>query len=234
MDEKETDGSGVRKSVTDIWCRKQNYVNYSPFDTLENYRIKIEEAGSKKWIGENEQKALLRAVKKFGSTRDYAIVLMLLWSGLRVSELVNLDVEDMTLGHGVGEIRVREGKGCKARDIPFTNREARKAVEHYLDEHRPSNMGDALFLGQRGRFGDKGIRKMLDKYTKYDDRLADVSPHALRHCYGKRLADSGVKLTEIQLLMGHSSIEMASIYLTPDKTDLQRASLKTDGEFLVE
>ncbi len=123
-------------------------------------------------------------------------------------------------------------KGCKAREIPFTNRDARKALEHYLEEHRPADKGDALFLGQRGSFGDKGIRKMLNKYTKYDGRLADVSPHTLRHCYGKRLADSGVKLTEIQLLMGHSSIEMAAIYLTPDKSDLQRASLKADGEFL--
>ena len=107
-------------------------------------------------------------------------------------------------------------------------------LEHYLEEHRSSGKGNALFLGQRGGFGDKGIRKMLDKYTKYDERLADVSPHTLRHCYGKRLADSGVKLTEIQLLMGHSSIEMAVIYLTPDKADLQRASLKADGKSLAE
>ncbi|MEM7130238.1 MAG: tyrosine-type recombinase/integrase [Chloroflexota bacterium] len=212
-----------------IWCRRTNRIEFSPFETLDNYRIKVEEAGQQKWIGETEQKALLRSVQKHGNKRDYAIIMMFLWSGLRVSELVSLDLDDVMFGHGTGEIRVRDGKGCKARDIPFTNRDARKALELYLDE-RPTDTGDALFIGQRGRFGDKGIRKMVSKYTKYDERLSGVSPHTLRHCYGKRLAKSKVELTEIQLLMGHSNIEMATIYLTPDKADLRRASLQADGD----
>ncbi len=99
----------VRQFFT--WCRKTDLVEYSPFETLDNYRIKIEEAGKQKWISEVEQKALLRATKKHGSARDNAIIMMLLWSGLRVSEFVSLEVDDVTLGHGVGEIRVRNGKG---------------------------------------------------------------------------------------------------------------------------
>ncbi|TPG69291.1 hypothetical protein EEL31_12675 [Brevibacillus laterosporus] len=94
----------------------------------------------------NEYNKLMREIERTGNKRDFAIVVTLLYTGLRVSELVNLDQSDVESSERKGERTVRTGKGNKERTIPL-NAEVRRAINRYIEERSDSN--DALFLSNR-------------------------------------------------------------------------------------
>ena len=79
-----------------------------------------------------------------------------------------------------------------------------------------------LFLGQRGeRLKPSGIRYLVERYA-YDARLEAVTPHTLRHTFGKNLVDAGVPLDRVASLLGHESVDTTRIYTTPSEQDLQQ------------
>ena len=82
--------------------------------------------------------------------------------------------------------------------------------------------GDRLFTGQRGNpLQPSGIYYLIKRYA-YDARLEDVTPHTLRHTFGKNLVDAGVPLDRVAQLLGHESVDTTRIYTTPSEQDLQR------------
>ena len=115
---------------------------------------------------------------------------------------------------------VRGGKGNKFRQVPL-NVDARKAIQAYL-EKRPEVGGDYFSVGQRGGpLRPSGIYYLVRRYA-YHARLEEVTPHTLRHTFGKNLVDAGVSLDRVAQLLGHESVDTTRIYTTPSEQDPQR------------
>lgn len=147
--------------------------------------------------------------------------MLMLHTGLRISEVSNLRIGDISISPRKGEIIVRSGKGEKFRTVPL-NLNVRNTLKTYLSV-RPSVDHDYLFVGQKGeRLRPAGIYYLVKKYG-YGARIGDVSPHTLRHTFGKNLVDAGVPLDRVATLLGHSSLNTTRIYTVPSRADLQEA-----------
>jgi integrase/recombinase XerC len=146
--------------------------------------------------------------------RDRAILEMLYSTGMRVSELVALDVADVDLGSNV--VRV-QGKGKKQRVIPV-GPGAVKAVIHYLDLRRSGAQAGkpdvaALFINKHGqRLSTRSVRRKLDKYLLEAGLDLSVSPHTLRHSFATHMLRRGADLRSVQQLLGHQSLSTTQIY----------------------
>ncbi len=145
--------------------------------------------------------------------RDRAIMETLYSSGLRVSELVGLNVDDLDFFSAL--VRVR-GKGKKERIVPM-GQPALKAVQDY-NQARPPRTRDhglkkPLFLNRSGgRLTDRSIRRMLLKYGRTTALKKDVSPHMLRHSFATHMLDKGADLRSVQELLGHENLSTTQIY----------------------
>jgi integrase/recombinase XerC len=154
--------------------------------------------------------------------RDRAAMELLYGAGLRVGELVALDLGDVQLGQRV--VRVR-GKGRKERLIPF-GRPAAKSLEAYLPERARwrrsvTDRGEPLFVNQRGgRLSDRSIRRQLDRAVRHTADLNHLHPHALRHAFATHLLEAGMDLRAIQELLGHSSLATTQAYTKIDLAHL--------------
>jgi site-specific recombinase XerD len=211
------------------WAQKQGYTTNNPFEALEGFRIKQQQGIAPKWLDEHQQMALLRAVRRGKSLRDLAIVEVMIKTGLRVSELVDLMLGDVELSERGGRVIIREGKGGKYREVPLS-KEVRVALETYLQKREEDGSG-RLFLGQRGPLNVPGVQYLVAKYA-YQARLQDVTPHTLRHTFGKNLVDAGVSLEQVAALLGHESLDTVMIYTKPSHGDLEKAVRKAAGEIL--
>lgn len=147
--------------------------------------------------------------------RDQALVELLYGAGLRVGEVVALDVRDLDL---LGrEVRVL-GKGRKERSVPLPEA-ARQALGAWLAwRRRPGYQGEPLFVtlpgGRPGaRLGDRAVRRLLARRAAAAGVADRVHPHRLRHSYATHLLDMGADLREIQELLGHESLSTTQRYL---------------------
>jgi site-specific recombinase XerD len=211
------------------WAHKQDHVTNNPFEVLEGVRVKQQQGIAPKWLSERQQLALLRAVRKGKHLRDLAILETLLRTGLRVSELIDLTLADVVLSERAGKVIVRAGKGGKYREVPLS-KEVRHSLELYLQTREQDGSG-RLFVGQRGPLNVPGVQYLVAKYA-YHARLADVTPHSLRHTFGKNLVDAGVSLEQVAALLGHESLDTVMVYTKPSQGDLEKAVRKAAGELL--
>lgn len=151
--------------------------------------------------------------------RNRAIVEVLYGAGLRVSELVALDVEDVDLAQL--QLLVA-GKGGKER-IGLLGRPAVQAVENYLEAGRPAfdcRQTGALFLNHRGgRLTARGVRAILAKIG--EEAGVHVSPHLLRHSFATHLLDGGADLRVIQELLGHANVSTTVVYTHVSQTRMR-------------
>ncbi|MDR3602853.1 MAG: tyrosine recombinase XerC [Desulfosporosinus sp.] len=149
-------------------------------------------------------------------SRDQVIMELLYGSGLRVSELVGLNRENLDLESGL--IRVL-GKGSKERVLPVTNY-AIQAIEAYLGLRTDTDK--ALLLNYQGtRLSDRSVRRILDKLVTKISLEQHVNPHMLRHSFATHLLDGGADLRSVQELLGHHKLSSTQIY-----THLTRERLK--------
>ncbi len=147
--------------------------------------------------------------------RDRALLELLYASGLRVSELVSLNLEQVNLD--TNEIRVR-GKGDKER-VVLIGKPAAEALSTYLSQGRPKLFGakirmtNALFINRYGeRLIERGVQKILEKYTNIAGIDKRVHPHLLRHTFATHLLDGGADLRVVQELLGHADLSSTQIY----------------------
>ncbi len=145
--------------------------------------------------------------------RDRAMLETIYSSGLRVSEMVSLNIED--LDEFAQALRIR-GKGRKERIVPLGTK-AMEAIEHYL-RMRNADDGDeptrgALFVNRRGRrINQRSVRRMLDKHLKQAGLDPGVSPHALRHSFATHMLNAGADLRSVQEMLGHASLSTTQVY----------------------
>lgn len=150
--------------------------------------------------------------------RDRAILEFLYATGIRVGELVNIDLTDIDLRERM--VRVL-GKRRKERIVPF-HEHALQALMHYLTESRPIFLNNspltvrddkACFLNYQGtRITTRSVGRMIDKYIKQCADVHKISPHSLRHTFATHMLDSGADLRDIQELLGHARLSTTQIY----------------------
>jgi len=150
--------------------------------------------------------------------RDRAILEFLYATGMRVSELVNLNLRDIDFKEKLVKVT---GKRKKQRILPFGD-PAQQALMYYLNEARheflqnaaPADRDDqAVFLNYQGtRISERSVGRMIDKYIRMCPDIKNISPHSLRHSFATHLLDSGADLRDIQELLGHARLSTTQIY----------------------
>lgn len=168
-----------------------------------------------KSLSEDDVVALLNAPNLNDSIglRDRAMLEILYASGLRVSELVELKVTEVSLSEGV--VRVT-GKGSKTRLVPM-GEVAVDWISRYLNEARPAilekRLSDSLFVTQRGSsMTRQAFWYLIKRYALFAGIHKPMSPHVLRHAFATHLLNHGADLRVVQMLLGHSDISTTQIY----------------------
>ncbi len=171
--------------------------------------------------------------------RDRALLELLYAAGLRVSELQNLNLEQLNME--ASEVRVW-GKGSKERMV-LIGEPALRALNHYLTHGRPALLGrqktNAIFLNQYGgRLPARRIQKILDKCAQKAGIEKRVHPHVLRHTFATHLLDGGADLRVVQELLGHAQLATTQIYTHVSQSQARKIyqsahpmARKEDSEF---
>ena len=151
------------------------------------------------------------------ASRDVAIFELLYGAGVRVSELVGLNTEDVDLRERW--IRVR-GKGRKERQVPFPMKAA-AALQTYLADRAPAAGESAVFLNNHGRrLSDRTVRRIVWLYSSVLTGDASVHPHSFRHAFATHLLANGADLRSIQELLGHARLSTTQKYTQVSLTEL--------------
>lgn len=159
--------------------------------------------------------------KSFAGARDGAILELFYSTGIRISELTGIRMEDLHLTERMVKVR---GKGKKERLLPMGQKSA-DALQDYIQfrgkrvaKVRPAP--EELFLNCRGRgISTRGVRKILEKYIRHNNFTGKISPHSLRHSFATHMLDAGADLRSIQEMLGHASLSTTQKYthLTIDR-----------------
>jgi integrase/recombinase XerC len=156
--------------------------------------------------------------------RDTAMLELLYATGVRVGELVGIDVDDLDRGRNV--VRVF-GKGRKERTVPF-GQPAAQALDAWLVRGRPQlvvpGAGPALFLGARGaRIDQRAVRTVVHRRIAEVPGAPDIGPHGLRHTAATHLLEGGADLRSVQELLGHASLATTQLYTHVSTERLRQA-----------
>ena len=153
---------------------------------------------------------------KLVGMRDKAILETLYSSGLRVSELVEMNEDDLDLNLGIIKVM---GKGRKERIVPIGSK-AIEALNNYLSSRKrmgkcplSSSLNPPLLLNQRGgRLTTRSVARIINRYVEQCGLLKNISPHSLRHTFATHMLDAGADLRAIQELLGHVSLSTTQKY----------------------
>ena len=173
-----------------------------------------------KFLSVDETFSLIEQPRGIGfmRARDRAILELLYSSGLRVSEIAGLTMEDINTREGLVKVK---GKGKKERIVPVGSK-AVDAIKSYLVEKMLlKRRNKAVFLNRRGeKLSDRGIRRIVVKYARQTGISGNIGPHTIRHTFASHLLQSGADLRVIQELLGHASLSTTQKYTHLDITHL--------------
>ena len=216
------------------WAAHKKLIPANPAATLRFLRR--QKRTQPKGLREGEIQALLRAAGQTGhglARRNYALLQLLLQTGLRVGEASCLAVADCEINDRSGVVRVRAGKGGKEREVPL-NASARRAVALYLKTREDYAPEEPLFLSERGgqAMSLRTVQATIQELARRAKitRLP-VSAHTCRHSFALAfLRRNPGKLIELATLLGHESLDTTAIYLRPSKEALAEAVEEGDDE----
>ncbi len=198
------------------WALSHQLITINPAAPV---KLVGEEPTPPRHLSDQEEQALVATVARQGTLRDRTIIQLLLHTGLRAREVCQLKPHQVTLGKRSGSLMV-VGKRNKYRDVPL-NTTARKLLEGYL----PSLPAQApfVFLSEKTHqaLSERALGYIVKKYA-YLARVADLSPHDLRHRFGYRMAET-VPLHRLAQIMGHDSLDTTKLYVQGTIHDLQQA-----------
>jgi tyrosine recombinase XerC len=192
---------------------REGYLKTNPILSVSSPK---QEKHLPRFLTEEEVFRLIEASfpKDIPGLRDRAILETFYSAGLRISELVGLNIDDIDFIGGIIKIR---GKGKKERICPIGDK-ALGAIRAYLDKRKKQS--EAVFLNKRGtRITTRGVRNIFTKYMRVSNIKQRASPHTLRHSFATHLLNRGADLRTVQELLGHASLATTQIYthLTTEK-----------------
>ncbi len=193
------------------YLKRDGFTDKNPFAAVRTPRV---EKALPHFLTVKEILVLLEVpnIATVRGMRDRAILETLYSTGLRVSELISLKVEDIDEKQGV--IRAR-GKGKKERIVPIGSF-AIDAIQRYrsnLPEEFKQGSDGSVFLNRFGRrLSDRSVRKILDKYIREAGLNHKTSPHTLRHSFATHMLDGGANLRVVQELLGHKHLATTQVY----------------------
>ncbi|MGC8609771.1 MAG: site-specific tyrosine recombinase/integron integrase [Thermoplasmata archaeon] len=178
------------------------------------------------YLNEMEMSAILEKSKS--NFRDYVILMTLAYTGLRVSELVSLNIEDIDFYDNI--IHIKSGKGDKDRIVIIDPKVIELIKEYLKNEKRFS--GPLFISKKKMRITSTHIERIVKKYVKLAGITKKVTPHTFRHTFATILLKNGADIRFIQQLLGHSSISTTQIYTHVDENSLKEIYMKTRPKYL--
>jgi site-specific recombinase XerD len=198
---------------------RHEYILVNPFDSID---LKVKKRYKlRKSIDINVMNRFLDSIDKDDvlSIRNRALYELMYGTGLRVGEIVKLDVTDIDLN--LGKALVREGKGKKDRIIPLGNNVInklkiylKKSRKYFLKRIRDTNTRNALFLSlEKRRLSIPSVRLILKKYfKKLNISDVSISPHVVRHSFATHMLEGGAGIKYVKDILGHTSVQTTVIY----------------------
>lgn len=159
----------------------------------------------------NQQANAKTAYQRKNAVRDAAVCELLFATGMRISELCSLNINDVNLQDGTILIY---GKGSKERRLQLGNNDVIATLENYKAEFAAEIAnGHNFFVNQSGRpLSDQTVRRMIKKYSNFASIDLHITPHMFRHTFATSLLEADVDIRYIQEMLGHSSINITEIY----------------------
>lgn len=185
--------------ITDDYIQIQN-------DLLSPFRIDISEIES-----------FIQAVLESGNKRDYAIVMIFAYTGIRISELTAIQLNDFNLESQ--DLIIRDGKGEKQRSV-ILNKKTVRAIKNYLnvrnEKYKKAKGSPYLFVSQKSKLMHRSaVNRMFGNYS------VDITPHELRHFFCTNALAKGFTLLEVKEMAGHDTIRTTEKYLHPSKQEIK-------------
>lgn len=193
---------------------KRNYVGANPVTAV---RTPKQDKKLPRFLEYEEVKRLLETppINTWLGARDRAIMETLYSTGIRVSELVALNMEDIDF---LGEVIHVRGKGKKERIAPIGT-SALQTIQHYMEyrnkraQNNTNFDSKVLFVNKHGkRLSTRSVRRKMDKYLKMAGLDPAISPHTLRHSFATHMLNNGADLRSVQELLGHQSLSTTQVY----------------------
>ncbi len=198
------------------YLRREGIIEHNPFVSVNSMRTSRR---LPKYVVEEQMARVVERVlsdiesEDFITARNALIVLMLYAAGLRLAELVAVDMEDFEANFSYLKIR---GKGDKERVVPIVRRlgsALRQYKKYFLDEKICISQQNPLFLSKRGeRISRSDVQRSVARLLRECGVEGKISPHVLRHTFATHLLNEGADLREIQELLGHSSLRATQVY----------------------
>ena len=165
---------------------------------------------------ENDVKSFLQKILENENSRDFALVILLAYTGLRISEALNIKLEDFNLQ--TQECIIRNGKGNKQRTVVF-NSKVINSIQEYLrdrESYQESKDSTYLFLSRKSKSLNRtAVNKFFKKYSE------KITPHQLRHYFCTNAIEKGMLIHEVANLAGHSNVATTMLYTNPDKEKIK-------------
>lgn len=168
-------------------------------------------------FSKREVEKLRQVVLESGSKRDYALVALLAYTGLRISEALNVKLEDIDFR--TREIHVKDGKGEKQRTVLLKDNVI-NALKDYIEneraKYRTASESEYLFVSRKNkRLNRITVNKAISKYCEQESGLEGITPHQLRHFFCSHALENGWSLAEVANMAGHSNIHTTLLYTNP-------------------
>ena len=218
-EEKQQAVSTVNRAIVSIrryleWLVEQGRLEANPVKVVKELRKQVIVP---KGLERSQVRKLLREIDLRQDIRSKAIFTCFLHTGCRVSDLVQIELDDLMIGDRSGSVVFRNGKGSKERTVPLSL-ECRKALQEYLAV-RPPIKNIKLFIGERGALTDIGIRSLCNKYSCICG--FKIYPHLLRHSFALQfLKDTNNDLVALAQILGHENLNTTKIYSQRNGRDL--------------
>lgn len=204
------------------FLKKAGIINYNPAEELEKQKIRDCDVKQKPYI---EAHYLRDMVNNARTIRDKAIILLFATTGLRVSELTSITLDQYLNMSGFDKRELTiVGKGNKARKIYITD-EVKYMIDAYIKTRPQSNYNNLFLSFQGGPIHSNNLSQTLKLVAKKSGypMWKDISNHALRSAFATTKAEQGVPLTTIQAAMGHANLETTLIYIKRNQNSINNA-----------
>ncbi|MBI2448638.1 tyrosine-type recombinase/integrase [Candidatus Microgenomates bacterium] len=216
--------SGIKTSTTSTYYSKlkpffdylvrQKIIEISPFDGIDKPKVSYEDV---KYLKKEQVEKILTAIalnvdwkNDFIKSRNLAMIHILLFTGIRKGELLNLKVTDFDFNTGLVKVNGQTSKSKIDREVPINTRII-KIIKSYLADRKASNC-PFFFVGERGeRFTESGLKHLIEKIKDASNIRFHI--HQFRHTFAMNMVNKGCDIARLQCLMGHKDIRQTSVYL---------------------